>query len=374
MARTCAHDSSPHSRAVMLSFTLDRSGSMANKISGGAEATRWQFVLRCVSTLLRFRLQHGHVHDMVTVIVYSSTATVTVAPVLLRELDIDSMFAHTPEPEGGTDISSGYTLSYETLCSLYNNTSHTTIPIFVVQIDLTDGYANAGISSTTALAELRRQQLHALDELGFDTMLATYAISSFSNAKIPQRVACAVGYQRSISRQILDHEFDEFHVECSVIAGLAANLRTLMTIDNRKLYVVHGADWQLYVHDDTDDNNDTTSMSHLDQEVSTLLTTNVASSSLYAMIHELDIPTEPSLYADDLPPMLSPLTRSVQITRDHWIDQVNALRVHLSGHLEDYLGVLTRMLTMADSYSTLLRHQSTTSASVRQVSQDYLEI
>jgi hypothetical protein len=228
-------------RPVWLSFNLDRSGSMSEKIHG-SDHTRWHFVARCVQTLVEFRKNSGHADDLVSVVVYNKNAMVLVPPQRIATSNME-ILEHV-NLEGSTSIYAGYMATHDLHQHVMNDEDSssnllTPKPDLIMNIDLSDGYANHDCTDADALASVKRRNFKRTDEFT-NIVLATYAVSSDSDGMVPRLACNRVGPSRSIFRQLKDDEFNEFHDECALIASLCDNVITTSP-SGEKVYLVLGA-------------------------------------------------------------------------------------------------------------------------------------
>ena len=367
-------------RPVWLSFNLDRSGSMDETITG-SNHTRWDFVSRCVETLVYFRKQNGHPDDLVSVVVYNHSAEVLVPPQRISGCTMDVLKG--VKPEGSTSIYSGYVRAHE----LHQEVGKQVLlpkPSLIVNVDLTDGYANYDCTDAESLAKVKREHFEVTDYCT-NIVLATYAVSSCSDDNVP-RVACSlVGSSRSIFRKLNDREFNEFQKECAVIASLCDNVVTSISPGGSKCYLVRGAPWSIV---QTMKFKGITEPPVLDQLLHELVSEQSVSPEFTMFMKILNGEQKEPVKEDDIPSDLLPLSmmdlrvprrqqerKKIQLPED-FEQQVERLKKNLQTDdiLDEFLSVVNELVKSCSSIPselTLMRGMSSQSQRCQNVYNNY---
>lgn len=228
---------------VVLAFVLDCSGSMDIPVPGKCkQRTRWEWVVKCMNLLAEDRKRCNVPGDRIVVVTFNHRAEVTV-PLQLLETWVPGVL-EKKIPSGYTNISAGDELMHQVLENFLSSnegiSSTTGGGSTVLNVQLTDGFANFGVTNRNDLAKMKREHSKALEKkFAADIIHGFYAVSTDSDPDLPEKYATVLGSDCSLYRHIQDHDFMEFGGEMGLLFGLV-QLHKKIRLGNTVLSVIRG--------------------------------------------------------------------------------------------------------------------------------------
>jgi hypothetical protein len=216
---------------LLFAASLDRSGSMGTatgEMKNDKDTSRWEVVVECLGQAIDCRRKNGHPDDSLLVIAFNENAEVVVKPIKLSDWKEEN-FAQlmTLQPTGYTNISGGDALMASEIQKYLATFDEDSTKPIVVTLNLTDGFANAGLIRSKDIAAAKNKQTQELIKGGYLTVNGFYAISDGADPAVSSKCAKMVGSNTSLWKHVKTNDFPEFSGEVGLLTSLSQLVTTV---------------------------------------------------------------------------------------------------------------------------------------------------